>query len=140
MLLASLAAGVFSFLLGWVLWGMMGLMDYFQQNMTDGYNALWKMEENMNMLGMIISNLAFGLLVGWVVWKTGGTTFMAGLMTGAIIGGLVTTSMDMFFYSMMNMYLNKMIVIIDILVSAVTTALAGGLAGVVLGMGGRKPA
>ena len=140
MLLASFAAGVFSFLLGWVLWGMLGLMEYFQHNMTDAYNALWKMEENMNMLGMIISNLAFGLLIGWVVWKTGGTSFMAGLMTGAIVGGLLTLSMDMFFYSMMNMYLNKMIVIIDVLVAAATTGLAGGVAGAVLGMGSKKAA
>lgn len=140
MLLASLAAGVFSFLLGWVLWGMLGLMEYYQHNTTDAYNALWKMEENMNMLGMIISNLSFGLLIGWVVWKTGGTTFMAGLIAGAIVGGLMTASMDMFFYSMMNVYLNKMIVIIDVLVAAATTGLTGGVAGAVLGMGNKKAA
>ena len=52
---------------------------------------------------------------------------MAGLMTGAIIGGLVTASMDMFFYSMMSLYLNKMIVVID----------AGDMPGTVPGMGGK---
>ncbi len=140
MLLASLAAGLFSFLLGWVLWDMLGLMNYFAKNMTDGYNALFKMKENMNMLGMIISNLAYGLLMGWVVWKTGSNNLMAGFIAGAIVAALVTTSYDMFFYSMMNMYANKMIVIIDILVASVCGGLAGGLAGLVLGMGAKKAA
>ena len=140
MLLASLAAGVFSFLLGWVLWDMLGLMNYFAKHTTDGFNALYKMKANMNMLGMIISNLAGGLLIGWVVWKTGGTTFMSGLMAGIIVGGLVVTMYDMFFYSMMNMYKDKMIVVIDVLVGAVSTGLAGGIAGAVLGMGAKKAA
>lgn len=135
MLLAALAAGVFSFLLGWVVWDMMGLMDYYSGNMTAEYNALFKKPENMNMLGMVISNLAMGLLVAWALWKMGVTTWMGGFMAAAILGGLITLSYDMFFYSMMNAYNNKMIVIIDVVISAVTTGLAGAVAGFVLGMG-----
>ncbi len=135
MLLAGLAAGVFSFLLGWVLWDMLGLMNYFAKNTTDGYNALWKMPENMNMIGMIISNLAMGGLVGWMLWRMGVTTWMGGFMAAAIFGGLVTIGYDMFFYSMMNVYTNKMIVVIDVLVGAITTGLAGAVAGFVLGTG-----
>ena len=135
MLLAALAAGVFSFLLGWVLYGMMGLMEYYQHNMTDGYNALSKNEDNMNMLGLVIANLASGLLVAWMLWKMGVTTWMAGFMAAAILGGLIAVSYDMFFYSMMNMYTNKMIVIVDVIVTAVTMGLAGAVAGFVLGTG-----
>ncbi|MBP7407869.1 MAG: hypothetical protein KA941_03840 [Flavobacteriales bacterium] len=140
MLLAGLAAGVFSFLLGWVLWDMMGLMDYFGKNTTAAYNALWKAPENMNMIGMVISNLAMGGLVAWMLSRMGATTWMAGFMAAAILGGLITLSLDMFFYSMMNMYTNKTIVIIDVVVSTVTTGLAGAVAGAVLGMAAKKAA
>ena len=34
----------------------------------------------MNMIGMIISNLACGLLLGWALWKMGVTTPMGGFM------------------------------------------------------------
>ena len=132
---ASLAAGVFSFLLGWLLWDMMGLMNYYSHNMTPAYNGIMKEKVNMNMLGMIISNLAYGAMVGWAMWRMGVNTAMAGFMAAAVLGGLFAISLDMFFYSMMNMYANKMIVIVDVLVSAVTTGLAGAVAGQVLGMG-----
>ena len=140
MLLASLAAGVFSFLLGWVLWDMLGLMEYFAKNTTADYNALWKMKENMNMIGMFISSLAGGGLVGWALWRMGVTNWMGGFMAAAVLGGLMSISYDMFFYSMMNMYKDKMIVVIDVLVGAVSTGLAGGIAGAVLGMGAKKAA
>ena len=140
LLFAALAAGVFSFLLGWVLWGMLDLMGYYQDNMNAAWNALWKKEENMNMIGMIISNLAYGALVAWVVWRGGGATLMSGLMAGAILGGLMSVSMDMFYYSMVNMYSNKMIVCVDVLVNAATTGLTGAVAGQVLGMGAKSNA
>lgn len=140
MLLAGLAAGVFSFLLGWVLWDMLGLMDYFAKNTTEGYRALWKAPENMNMIGMIISNLAMGGLVGWMLSRMGVSNWMGGFMAAAVFGGLITLSYDMFFYSMMNMYTNKMIVIIDVVIAAITTGLAGAVAGAVLGMGAKKAA
>ncbi len=135
MLLAALATGVFSFLLGWVLWDMMGLMSYYQSNTTPEYNALMKSKENMNMLGMVISNMAMGLLVAWMLWKMGVTTWMAGFMAAAVLGALLAVSYDMLFYSMMNMFANKMIVIVDVIVTAVTTGLAGAVAGFVLGTG-----
>lgn len=140
MLLAGLAAGVFSFLFGWVVWDMLGMMDYFGKNTTVAYNALWKAPENMNMIGMIISNLAAGGLIGWMLSRMGVNSWMGGFMAAAVFGGLITLSYDMFFYSMMNMYTNKMIVIIDVLVGAVSTGLAGAVAGAVLGMGAKKAA
>ncbi len=81
-----------------------------------------------------------GGLVAWMLSRMGATTWMAGFMAAAILGGLITLSLDMFFYSMMNMYTNKTIVIIDVVVSTVTTGLAGAVAGAVLGMGAKKAA
>jgi len=137
-LLAALAAALVSFLLGWVIWDMCGMMNYYSHNMTPGYNALMKQKEHMKMMGMIISNLAWGLLIAWSLWKMGVASAMDGLLPGLIIGVLVAITMDMFFYSMMNMYANKRIVMIDVAMSGVTNAILGAVAGFVLGR--RKPA
>ena len=137
-LVASLATAVASFLLGWLISGML-LDPYFKANTTAEGLAIWKQMENMNMIGMFISSLAGAVLVSWSLSRMGVTTAMAGLFPGAMIGCLMTISFDMFIYSMMNMYATKMIVIVDVLASTIIYAILGGIAGWVLGMG-RKTA
>lgn len=134
-LLAALAAGVFSFLLGWVVWDMMGLMDYFAKNTTPEYNALMKGPENMSLPGLFLSNLVMGLMLAWALGRMNAGTWMAGLMAGAVFGALITLSYDLFFHSMMNMFTGTSIMVVDVLVAAVATGLTGAVAGLVLGTG-----
>jgi hypothetical protein len=138
-LLAALAAGVASFLLGWLVYGML-LDAYMDAHTTAAAHAVWKQMENMNMIGMVISNLAWGLLLAWVLSRMNVNNAMGGFMTGATIGLLVAINMDLFFYSMMNWYTDKMIVIVDVLVSAVFHGILGAIAAIVLGMGNKTAA
>ncbi|MEO8068756.1 MAG: DUF1761 family protein [Flavobacteriales bacterium] len=133
-LLAALAVGVASFFLGWLVYGIL-LDPYMKANTTVEGLAIMKNMENMNMMGMAIANLAGGLLVAWLLSRMGITTAMGGLFPGAVIGCLMTVMYDMFFYSMMNMYSSKMVVIVDVLASTVFYAVLGAVAGWVLGMG-----
>ncbi len=134
-LLAALAAGVFSFLLGWVVWDMLGLMDYFAKNTTAEYNALMKGPESMSLPGLFLSNLVMGLLLAWALGRMNASTWMGGLVAGAMFGALITLSYDLFFHSMMNMFTGTSIMVVDVLVAAVTTGLTGAVAGFVLGTG-----
>lgn len=135
-LLAGLATAVASFLLGWLVYGIL-LRDYYDANTAD-YEGLMKKMPHMG--GLIVMNLASGLLIAWVMSGMGVRSAMAGLLPGAIFGFLYTLAVDMTFWSFMNMYMNKMVVIVDLVVGTVFTAVLAAVAGWVLGMGGNKAA
>lgn len=135
MLLASLAAGVASFFIGWVVWGML-LHGYYEANMNpiEGYER--PMEE-MNMKAMILANLIWGVLAGWSLWRMGVTTAMAGAMAGGILFALIAAGMDMFFLAMTYMYANTTIIVVDVIVNAAVGAVIGAIVGLILGSGAK---
>lgn len=139
-LLSALVTGVAGFLMGWIIFGMLGLMDYYTAHSTEGWNALQKPEEQMNFIGMIVANLAWGSLMAWVLWKMGVSTWMGGVLPGVVIATLVTLCYDMFFYSTMNAYADTTIIVVDVLVNVVMGAVVGAVAGAMLGVGAKKPA
>lgn len=136
-LIASLVTAVASFLLGWVVYGM-ALKGYYDAHTGEAAKAL--MKDPPNMLGMIISNLAWGTLVAWALWKMGVSSAATGWMPGLILSGLVAVGFDLFMLSMMNWFSDKMVVIVDILVQGVMGAVLGAVAGAMLGMGAKKAA
>jgi hypothetical protein len=139
-LLSALVTGVVGFLMGWIIFGMLGMMDYYTAHCTEGWNVLQKTEEEMNFIGMIIANLAWGSLMAWMLWKMGVNSAIGGLVPGAVLAVLVTITYDMFFYSTMNVYKDTMIFGVDVAVNAVMGAVVGVVAGFMLGMGGKKVA
>lgn len=76
MLLDSLAAGVASFFIGWLVWGIL-VHGYYEANMNhfEGYD---RPMEQMNMLAMVLANLVTGLIIGWSLWRMGINTAMQG--------------------------------------------------------------
>lgn len=136
MLLAALAAGVVGFLLGWVIFGM-ALMGYYEANMMH-YDGLMKAEGEMNLALMFLSNLCVGGVLAYCCHRMGATTLVGGAMTGAVIGFLFYLSVDLGFLSMMNMFANNTMVVVDVLANTVWAACMGAVAGVVLGIGGTK--
>lgn len=131
MLLASLAAAVASFLLGWLIYGML-LADV----MAGGTNqACMRAMEDMNMMAMVIANLIWGLLFGWTLWKMGVNTAMGGVMPGAILAALIAAGMDMFLLAMSLWFTNSTVIIVDVVASAVQGAIVGAVVGWMLGMG-----
>lgn len=133
-LIAGILTGIVSFLLGWVVWGMF-LMDYYESNMIS-YEGLEK--ENMNMVAMVIAQLAGGIMLAYIIGNFSGTiNLQRGATIGAIIGLLWSLSIDMYYLAMMNMFANNTVIIVDVIVNTIFSAILGGLVGWYLGRGAK---
>jgi hypothetical protein len=137
LLLAGVAAGIVGFLLGWLLFGIL-LMGYFEANIIQ-YNGLMRSEEEMNLLGMALSNILYGVLLAWICLRTAATSVEGGLRTGALVGLLLYASMALFYMSMMNWYANIPVMLVEILANTIWSACMGAVAGAVLVAGSRVP-
>lgn len=134
-LLAALAGSVASFLLGWLVFGIL-LKNTYDGLMTESGKAIMRPEaEMMNfMWAMILSNLVYGLLLALIFNRWANiSTFRSGAIAGGVITFLVVLSFDLSMYSMMNAWTGGMGFIIDPLVNGLVGAVAGGVVGWVLG-------
>jgi len=129
-LLGGVAGGVALFLLGWVIYGIL-LMDY----ATTNYNQCMN-RPNMEMIwwALILSNLAYGVLIAYLFSRTGTTGFIGGAKLGAIIGILLSISIDLGYYSMTTMYTHPSAIVVDIIAYTIYIAIAGAVIAWVMGM------
>ena len=129
-LLGGVAGGVALFLLGWVIYGIL-LMDY----ATTNYNQCMN-RPNMEMIwwALILSNLAYGVLIAYLFSRTGTTGFIGGAKLGAIIGILLSVSIDLGYYSMTTMYTHPSAIVVDIIAYTIYIAIAGAVIAWVMGM------
>ena len=123
-LLGALIAGVISFLLGWLIFGIL-LMDYYTSNMVS-YTGLIKNPPDI--LPIAIANLVWGLLVAWIFSMAGINTISRGFSTGFILGFLMTLGFDLFLYAQLNLY-NTKVLAVDVVLNGVM----GGVIGAILG-------
>lgn len=129
--LAAIAGAVVSFLLGWLIYGLL-LMDFFQAN-TIVYEGLFT--EMPNMFLLILSNLLMSFFIAFIFQRWAGfTTFIKGLCGGAFIGFFVAAAIDLSLFSMMNLY-TPAYVIVDIVLYTIMTGIIGGVIAMILGSG-----
>lgn len=133
-LLGGITAAVTFFLLGWLIYGIL-LMDFMQSNSDQ---SMMKAEEDMVWWAMILSNLASGFLIAFVLSWADVKNCTNGAKYGAIIGLLMAFAVDLSFYSMSNMFYSFTPVIVDTLVSGVLWAIAGAAAAGVMRLGKTK--
>jgi hypothetical protein len=129
-LLAALAAGVFYFFGGWVIYGML-LMDFMTAN-TTFYEGLMKSEEEMNFAALIVGNLVWGILIALIVFRTGGKSFKDGAITGLWVGFLMNLAFYAMYSALMNLYSNTYMAV-DMVVGTLFVAIGGGIAGLIIG-------
>ena len=132
-IIAAVVGAVASFLLGWLIWGIV-LMNYFQQNIVQ-YPGLMLGETEFKIWAIFISNLAGCFMLAWVLNRMNARSFGSGATAGAIIYTLYSISMAMMFYSMMNWYSNSTVMIVEILVNTFFGVVIGGIIGMMLGRG-----
>ena len=132
-IIAAVVGAIASFLLGWVVWGML-LMDYFKSN-TVQYEGMMLGENEMKLWAIFISNLASSWLFAWLFSRMNIKTLAGGFQTGAIINFIWALSIDMMFYSMMNWYANSTIIVVDVIVNAIFGGIIGAIIALVLGKG-----
>jgi hypothetical protein len=133
-LLAGLAATVFFFFGGWLLYGML-LMDYATAN-TTVYEGLMKSETEMSFPGLIVSNAAWGFLLALICDKTSSKSLMAGAITGAWVGFLMMLSFDASFYAFFNLYTSTYLAT-DVVLGTLFMSAGGAVVGLVLGSGNK---
>jgi hypothetical protein len=106
-------------------------MDYMKVN----YNqcAVKPMEE-MVWWAIILSNFASAILLALIFSWTNTTGWMAGAKVAGIVGFLMSFSYDLGSYSMNNTFNSVTVLITDIIISTVFTAVVGALIALVMGM------
>lgn len=130
-LLATLAGGLVSFLLGWLVFGVL-LMSYYNSMMTPEGTATMRAEPIF--WAYILSGLVWSLMLALVYNRWAGiSTFRMGAIAGAVIGFLVSLSIDLGFYAGMNLWDDPVGFVVDPLANAVVGAAIGGVIGWVLG-------
>ena len=123
-LLGALIAAVITFLLGWLIFGIL-LMDYYTTNMVS-YSGLIK--NPMEMWAIAVANLAWGLLLAWIFSISGIKTVSKGISAGFLIGFLMVLGFDLLMYAQLNLISGKLIGI-DVILNGIM----GGISGAVLG-------
>jgi hypothetical protein len=86
------------------------------------------------MWAIAISNIAWSLLITWVLHKTGNTTFLKGFATSLWISFLVILSFDLSMHAFYAVHETSFIAL-DVIVSSFFWGIVGGVAGWVLGTG-----
>jgi hypothetical protein len=134
-LLAALAGGVAAFLLGWLVFGIL-LDPWYRSIMTPEALAAMRTPEEMQMWGIVLSNLVYGLLLALIFNRWANiSTFRSGAIAGAVICFLVALSFDLSFVAFMKMWTNNLVLLVDPIANAVLGAIIGGVIGWVLGYG-----
>lgn len=134
-LLAAFVGGVTSFLLGWVFYGIL-LADFFAANVGTATGVM-KDDTAMGWIPLIVGNLTTGLLYAMIFSRWAGiTTFKTGAIGGAWVGFLIGLSYDMTALGTTNI-MNTTAALVDPLVWAAISAIAGGMVGWALGYGKR---
>jgi len=131
--LAAIGGAVASFLLGWLVFGML-LADFFKTN-TIVYEGLTK--EPPVLWAVFLGGLCSTTLLAWIFSKMGITSFMKGATTALWIGFLLTAWYYLSMYAFMNLFTSKLM-LTELVVESLFTAVIGGIVGAILGMG-KKP-
>jgi hypothetical protein len=133
-LLATLAGGAASFLLGWVLYGML-LKGFFESQVLASAKPVMRTEP-----------VIWAIFVGCLSWAAlqalifsfwaGISTFMTGAKAGAWIGFLVSLGANFFSYGSLDAW-NITAALVDPVVNVALGGISGGVVGWVLGYGNK---
>lgn len=119
----SLAGGLAYFLLGWVVYGIL-MKDYCATNMNQ---TGMRKEEEMILWAIGVSNIAFAMLLALIFSWSNTSSILNATKMAAIIGLLVSISIDLSFYAMTTMYQSRSIIIVDVIVNTTLTAIVGAI-------------
>lgn len=130
-IIASVAGGIASFLLGWLIYGIL-LMDFMKANSMKYANL---MKEPPNMITLAVSNIFWAALFAYIFQKWANVnSFMGGFKAGLPISFIIAlgyySSMHAFYHLFTRTWL-----ITDTIVSTLFYAVVAGVVGAVLGIG-----
>ena len=136
-LIGGLVGGIVYFLLGYLFYGKL-LSDFFHSHAGTATGVDRAMDQ-FEWWSLILGNVLGGCLLSYVFIKSNVASAGSGLVTGAVIGLLTTSSYDFISYGVFNT-MTTTSVLGDICTSTVMSAIAGAIVGWVCGLIGKTPA
>ncbi|NNE26398.1 MAG: DUF1761 family protein [Saprospiraceae bacterium] len=127
---AGVAAGVVWYILGFLFYGMSGLMDGY---MTEAGAAVMLPEENINMILLIVAHLVLGIVFAAIYskWARGTHTFKHGAELGVMVA-LFFIGIALINISVKN-EMSTMGYVVDSIFGIISMAIGGGVCALVFG-------
>jgi hypothetical protein len=132
-IIAAIAGAVTSFLLGWLVYGIL-LKDYYASAYVPYEGLMYEMPV---LWAIFLGGLAHSFLMSWLFTRMNIMTFTGGLQYGLIINFFLFLSQNLYMYASMNIFSGVSIVAIDILISTVFAGIISGVIALTLGKVGR---
>lgn len=134
-LIGGIVGGVVYFLLGYLFYGNL-MMQYFKDHPGSATNVDRTMEQ-FQWWALILGNIVSGFLLAYVFSKSGVASLFSGLITGGILGFLISCSYDLIMFATTNIT-SKHAMLADVATFTVMSALTGAVVGAIMGMGKSK--
>lgn len=132
LIIGTVIAGIIYFFLGWLVYGIL-LAD--AMPLAEGMKELIERKpEEMDMGMMILSCLAWGLLLTYCLMKMGISNWQGGGMQSAILAAIISLSVGAGMVAMYT-YTNMQNTLIDVVANAVCSGISGAAAAWYLGQG-----
>jgi len=123
-LISGIVGGIVYFLLGWLFYGYL-LTDFMAANSSPG---VMKTMDQMVWGPLVASNLLFGILMAYVLIGVGNITSSSkGAITAAVTALLLEAAVDLGFFATFNVYTGYNIIVADIAIVAVMSAIVGAI-------------
>ena len=135
--IGGIVGGIIYFLLGYLFYGNL-MMQYFKDHAGSATNVDKAMEQ-FQWWALILGNLVSGFLLAYVFSKSGVASLSNGLITGGILGLLMSCSYDLMMYATTNIT-SKHAMMADVATFTVMSAITGAVVGAIMGMGKSKVA
>ena len=130
LIIGGLTGGIIYFLLGWLVYG--NLLAEFMKTHPGTVAGVDRAMEDMNWMYLVIGNLLSGFLIAFIFVKGNVDSLMNGLVTGVILGLLMSAAFDSIMYATTNIISKKMM-LADVLASGAVSGIVGAIVGLVLG-------
>lgn len=132
LLIGGIVGGILYFGLGYLIYG--NLLANFMKEHPGTATGVDRAMEDLQFLYLAIGNLAMGFLLAYVFVKSNVSSMAGGLVTGGIIGALVSVGFDCVMYATTNIA-SKTAIAADVAAMTVMSAIVGAAVGMVIGMG-----
>jgi hypothetical protein len=131
-LLSALSGTIVYFLIGWIIFE--GLLGKYMSANTTQISGFKKSEEESSMLMLVVSCAAYALLLAIIMghW-TQINTFKEGAKMGAVVGILVATMTNSYWFSTSHFFNSLTPILADIMAAGLTVGIMGGVIGWSLG-------
>ena len=130
--IGGIVGGILFFGLGYLIYG--NLLAGFMQKHPGTATGVGRAMEDFQFLYLAIANLALGFMLAFVFAKSNVNSVAGGIVTGGIIGALVSVGYDCMTYATTNVT-SKTAMAADVAATTVMCAIVGAVLGMLMGMG-----